>query len=187
MKKWLDKITGLFSKDAQHNEVKSPQAKGVNRESLNQFGDDLSEAHQRLFAALSQFVWIQGEPIPLIFDLDEAIYTEKGITRDTLQQLEACGLIHFEPGGFVKKKLGKHTRLFYCGRATKIGFSEDMDNQLDLGHVLLTDYGKSLISECHIQMNQAFYEYVIRRWYQSGYMVATIQINQKNNLIKAKK
>ena len=48
----------------------------------------------------------------------------------------------YESRGFVKKGLGKHTRLFYAGKPTKIGFSGETNNQLDLGHVLLTNTGE---------------------------------------------
>ena len=140
---------------------------------------ELSEDIKKIFAALHQFVWIQGEPLPLIFDLNETIYTQQNITQDTLAQLEKYGLIHFETGGFVKKKLGKHTRLFYCGKPTKIGFPNNMNNQLDLGCVILTERGKALLSIHDIHRNQAFYEYVIRHWYESNYVVTSIQVDQK--------
>jgi len=134
---------------------------------------------EKIFDALHQFVWIQGGPLPLIYDLDEPIYTQQGITRETLFELEISGLIHFEPGGFVKKRLGKHTRLFYCGKPTKIGFPNEMNNQLDLGSVMLTERGRTLLLFDKIRRNQAFYEYIIRRWYESNYVVTSIQIDRK--------
>ena len=173
MKKWLDNISKLLSRNTQRPK-REPQNTALDKETL-------SIENRRLFDTLCQFIWIQGEPIPLILDLNEKIYQEQGINQDALKQLEACGLIHFEPGGYVKKKLGKHTRLFYCGKPTKIGFPQDMNNQLDLGHAILTERGKSLASAQTIQNNQAFYEYVIDRWYRSGYMVASIQVDQRND------
>ncbi|MDR4651147.1 MAG: hypothetical protein MRJ52_01915 [Nitrosomonas sp.] len=146
----------------------------------NSADDLLSPESQRLFEALCQFIWIQGEPLPLILDLNEKIYTAQSITHETLRQLEFCGLIHFEPDGFVKKGLGKHTRLFYCGEPTKIGFPDAMHNQLDLGHVILTDYGKALAANIRIVRNPVFYEYVINRWFQAGYSVASIQIDRRS-------
>lgn len=147
--------------------------------------DLLSPESQRLFEALCQFIWIQGEPLPLILDLNEKIYTAEAITHETLRQLEFCGLIHFEPDGFVKKGLGKHTRLFYCGEPTKIGFPDaTMHNQLDLGHVILTDYGKALAVNIRIVRNPVFYEYVINRWFQAGYSVASIQIDRRSQRVK---
>ncbi|WP_256250623.1 hypothetical protein [Nitrosomonas sp. Nm51] len=139
----------------------------------------MSEDNKKLFTALHQFIWIQGDPLPLIFDVNASVYTDQGITAHALGQLATCGLINFNPCGYVKKKLGKHTRLFYCGRPTKIGFQRDMNNQLDLGCVILTEYGKALVSARNISRNKVFYEYVIRRWYQSGYLLSSIQVDQK--------
>jgi hypothetical protein len=65
--------------------------------------------------------------------------------------------------------------LFYFGRPTKIRFLEEAGNQLDLGHVLLTDKGKELtVTNCNVQGNQRFYEYVIEKWLQQGLVVSSI-------------
>ncbi len=149
-----------------------------NRDLQLELTNELSPNVKSIFEALHQFVWIQGGPLPLIYDLDEPIYAQQSITRLTLTELETSGLIYFEPSGFVKKRLGRHTRLFYCGRPTKIGFPDDMNNQLDLGHVILTERGKALLSLDKISRNQAFYEYIIRRWYESDYVVTSIQVDQ---------
>lgn len=130
------------------------------------------------FEALCQFMWVQGEPMPLIFDLNDEIYTKHGITLSALKHLDEIGLVKFETDGFVKKKLGKHTRLFYCGKPTKIGFPSDEDNQLDLGFVCLTEQGKSLVNTSNILYNQAFYEYVIKRWYRRGFILSSIQVDR---------
>lgn len=139
---------------------------------------DLPEDGRHLFEALCQFIWIQGEPLPLVFDVTDAVYAEQGITLPGLKRLEALELILFEANGYVKKGYGKHTRLFYCGKPTKIGFPDGANNSLDLGHVLLTDKGKQIFSSISCSRNQQFYEYVIQRWFQQGLMVASIQIDQ---------
>lgn len=143
---------------------------------------DLPEDGKHLFEALCQFVWIQGDPLPLIFDVTDTVYVEQGITLDGLRRLEALGLIFFEANGYVKRGYGKHTRMFYCGKPTKIGFSNEANNSLDLGHVLLTDRGKRIFSliTSSSRKNQRFYEYVVQRWFQQGLMVASIQIDRHN-------
>lgn len=143
---------------------------------------NLSEDDKCLFEVLCQFVWIQGDPLPLIFDVTDAVYAEHGITLTGLKRLEALGLILFETNGYVKKGYGKHTRLFYCGKPTKIGFPNEANNSLDLGHVLLTDKGKQIFTSIPCSRNQQFYEYVVRRWFQQGLTVASIQIDQHLNL-----
>ncbi|MEK7771921.1 MAG: hypothetical protein AAB703_03610 [Pseudomonadota bacterium] len=139
---------------------------------------DLNSSDDQLFKTLCQFLWIQGDPLPLIFDVENEVYTKCGITLSTLKYLEAMGLIVFDTNGFVKKGYGKHTRLFYCGKPTKVGFAHDENNYLDLGHVLLTERGKELASTYKASRNQQFYEYVINRWFQQGLLLSSIQINQ---------
>ncbi|WP_292923476.1 hypothetical protein [Nitrosomonas sp.] len=133
---------------------------------------------RRAFEALCQFLWVQGEPLPLVFDLNHSIYTNQGITAASLQGLADAGLIRFEKAGFVKKGFGKHTRVFYCGKPTKIGFQADENNCLDLGHVLLTERGKQLASSIPVARNQQFYEYVISRWFEQGLLLSSIQIDR---------
>ena len=131
--------------------------------------------NREVFASLCQFLWMQGQLIPLIYDLSHEVYSDQGITLPTLKALEAAGLISVNPAGYVKKGFGQHTRLFYFGRPTKIQFLEEAGNQLDLGHVLLTDKGKVLaVTNCNVQGNQRFYEYVIEKWLQQGLIVSSI-------------
>ncbi|MBS0298666.1 MAG: hypothetical protein JSR32_01830 [Proteobacteria bacterium] len=137
-----------------------------------------------IFEALCQFVWIQGDPLPLIFDAEDEIYTKQGINQSTLKRLEEAGLIIFDTSGFIKKGYGKHTRLFYSGKPTKIGFQTDSNNYLDLGHVLLTERGKKLALVSKVSRNQPFYEYVIERWHRQGLLLSSIQVNRNHNTDK---
>lgn len=143
---------------------------------------DLTQKEKCVFAMLCQFSWVQGEPLLLIFDVENEVYSKQGITLSVLKHLENIGLITFESKGFVKKGLGKHTRLFYCGRPTKIGFQDNENNSLDLGHVLLTACGKELASTIPVIWNQQFYEYVIRRWFEQGLVLSSIQIDRDRKL-----
>ncbi len=142
---------------------------------------DFSNKDRKLFEALCQFIWIQGDPLPLIFDVEDEIYTKQGINIATLRRLEAIGLITFEPSGYIKKGFGKHTRLFYFGQPTKIGFKNNENNHLDLGHVLLTHDGKKLASTSKSMRNQQFYECVINKWFQEGLILSSIQIDKNHN------
>lgn len=132
------------------------------------------EKDAALFLPLCQFIWVQGEPLPLIYNVEHPIYTRQGINLPVLKYLQAVGLISLEAAGYVKRKFGKHTRLFYFNTPTKIQFSKEAQNQLDLGHVLLTDKGKALATVCNATRNQGFYEYVIERWARQGLVVSSI-------------
>jgi hypothetical protein len=147
----------------------------------------LSESDKQIFEALHQFIWIQGDLLPLIFNWEDEVYTDQGITLITLKHLEAIGLISFDANGFIKKGFGRHARLFYYGKATKIGFLNDANNHLDLGHVLLTARGKELASLCKRSENRRFYEYVIRKWFKEGFIVSSIQIGRTKRFIREEK
>jgi hypothetical protein len=127
-----------------------------------------------LFNSFCQFVWVQGEPLPLIYEIEDPIYIKHGIDLPGLMRLKAIGLISLESVGYVKKRLGRHARLFYHGNLTKIQFPQGEGNQLDLGHVLLTDFGKDLATASHARRNQEFYEYVIERWFRQGLVISSI-------------
>ncbi len=158
---------------------------GKNAPTVEAFDLSVLQLDDRLiFETLCQFIWIQGDPLPLIFDVQNEIYTKQGITRSILARLEQLDLIVFEDSGFVKKGYGKHTRLFYGGKPTKIGFQANANNYLDLGHVLLTERGKKLSLAFNAPRNQSFYEYVIGRWYQQGLLLSSIQVDRNHNVEK---
>ncbi|SFQ03031.1 hypothetical protein SAMN05216419_104813 [Nitrosomonas cryotolerans] len=130
-----------------------------------------------LFKIFSQFIWVQGGPLALILDVEDEVYTKQGITSLTLRHLEKIGLVIVDPKGYVKGKFGKHTRLFYNGKPTKIEFPNKANNYLNLGYVLLTDPGKKLVMTCGTSRNQTFYEYVTRQWFEQGLILSSIQLN----------
>jgi hypothetical protein len=132
------------------------------------------EEDTALFKSLCQFVWVQGEPLPLIYDLEHPVYAKQGINLAALKHLEAMGLVSFDVIGYVKGRFGKHTRLFYFGKPTKIQFLQEAKNRLDLGHVLLTDKGKALATVFGAARNQEFYEYIIERWVRQGMVISSI-------------
>lgn len=134
----------------------------------------LDEEDVALFRSFCQFVWVQGEPLPLIYDVGHPVYTKQGINLAALKHLEAVDLVSFDPIGYMKGRFGKHTRLFYFGKPTKIQFAKEAENRLDLGHALLTDKGKKLATICGAKRNQSFYEYVLERWSQQGMVISSI-------------
>ena len=134
----------------------------------------LDDENVAVFTSLCQFVWMQGEPLPLVYDMEHGIYAKEGITLSTLRNLEAAGLIYIEQAGYVKRAFGRHTRLFYFGKPTKIQFPQEADNQLDLGHVLLTNKGKALARAYEVPRNQQFYEYVIQKWIEQGLITSSV-------------
>jgi hypothetical protein len=127
-----------------------------------------------LFRSLSQFMWVQGEPVLLIYEVGNGVYASQGVDLPALNRLETAGLLCVDPVGYVKKWFGKHTRLFYFGKPTKIQFPQDANNRLDLGHVILTEKGKTLAGVSSPTRNQKFYEYTIETWFRQGLVASSI-------------
>ncbi len=157
--------------------VQPPIARPLESKDSEGVSIKLSNEDKAFFTKFCQFVWVQGEPIPLIYDIKHEVYVSQGITLKLLKHFEALGLLMLEPHGYVKKNFGKHTRLFYAGKPTKIEFPNDGNNVLDLGNVLLTEAGKALAVSCCGSRNQAFYEYIISQWFKQGLILSSIQLD----------
>jgi len=118
-----------------------------------------------LFTSFCQFVWMIGTPTPLIFEVQDEIYEKGGIDFSMLKHLDSIGLISFESvSGYLKKGFAKKAVIFYYGRPMQLEFPADADNQLQVGHVLLTSTGSELVSICGSTRNDDFEEYVARKW-----------------------
>lgn len=128
-----------------------------------------------LFTKFCQFVWMLGIPCPLIYDVKDEVYSNEGITFSDLKHLDSIGLISFESvSGYQQQGLGKYAHFFYFGRPTLIEFQADKDNHVEIGHVLLTNTGRELVSVCGAVMNPDFYEYVISRWHKNGLILSSV-------------
>lgn len=133
-----------------------------------------------LFTTFCQFIWVVGEPTPLVFETKNEIYTKHGITFSTLKHLDAIGLISFESvSGYARTGFGKYAHVFYYGRPTAIEFGGDANNQLQTGHVLLTSTGKELVPICGSSPNQEFYQYVINKWHSQGMILSSIAVEPR--------
>ena len=143
------------------------------------FVSSIDKKDAALFTAFCQFVWMIGEPVPLIFQMDDPIFSAQGITFDSLKHLDAIGLISLETvSGYAKKGFAKYAHAFYYGMPTLIEFSADEQNQLEIGHALLTSTGKELISICGSTRNEAFYEAIIQRWSSRGLILASVIVKR---------
>jgi len=128
-----------------------------------------------LFTAFCQFVCVVGEPSPLIYEVDNEVYEKQGITFATLKHLDAIGLISFESvSGYARKGFSKYGHVFYYGQPMTLEFPNDANNQMSVGHALLTTTGRELIPICGSVRNQQFYEYVVGQWAKQGLIVSSI-------------
>jgi hypothetical protein len=129
-----------------------------------------------LFTTFGQFVWMFGEPTPLLYGLDEPIYKRSGLNFVTLKHLDAIGLLSFDwIAGYQHKGLPKIGQVKYFGTRILLQFPKDSDNTLELGKVLLTAIGKELVKICGAQRNEEFYQYVLSRWRGQSIVVQTVE------------
>ena len=131
------------------------------------FLSDLDKNEAELFAKLCGFVWQVGDLVPLVFDVESEIYNRSGINFGTLSHLDSIGLINFDSlAGFQKIKLPRTFSAYYYGQPLRLDLPEKFDNELDLGHVLLTRIGKELAPISGSKRMEGFWDYVRERWKQ---------------------
>jgi hypothetical protein len=126
---------------------------------------DLDKEDAILFMKLCGFGWMIGNVCPLIFDVQASIYSDNGINFNALSHLESLGLIQFNHlSGFRRLRIPKVATVFYYGRPVTLTFPKDAENDLKLGHVLLTRAGQQLAPVCAPTPVEGFFDYVMNHW-----------------------
>lgn len=129
----------------------------------------LDKYDAELFAKLCGFSWFSGHCLPLIYDIDAKIYHDEGITFTALQHLDDVGLICFQSvTGFSAKKLQRRIVFNYYGSPVEIAFSKDQENELILGHVILSKVGRELAPICGSKPVDGFFDHVLKKWFDCG-------------------
>lgn len=127
-----------------------------------------------LFTKFCQFVWMLGQPHPLIFDLENDVYKKQGINFGALKHLDTIGLISFESlSGYRRAQLPKQAVFSYFGHPTLFEFKKDNGNEVSIGKALFTQAGSELVSICGADRNQEFYEYSISELMEQGIILSS--------------
>ena len=126
---------------------------------------DLDKEDAVLFAQLCGFGWMIGNVYPLMFDVQASIYNDKAINFNTLSHLDSLGLIQFNHiSGFKRLRLPKSATVLYYGQPITLAFPNDVDNELEIGNVLLTRAGQQLAKVCESKPVDGFFQYVKEKW-----------------------
>jgi hypothetical protein len=134
---------------------------------------DLDKSDAELFTRLCGFTWVIANMVPLIYEVQNAIYNRHGINFITLSHLESIGLIRFDPlGGFQQIKLPKNFDVSYYGTQVSLEMPNESDNTLDLGNVLLTKVGEQLAPICGSQPVDGFLDFIRDKWRDLKYIKA---------------
>ncbi len=143
----------------------------ISKRTIN-FITSMDKKDAELFTKLSQFVWLMGDALPLIFDEYHKIYNNEGVDFSALKHLDDIGLISFEPLGYKRINLDQHAQLYYFGAHVRIKFNKARDNELQTGKVVFTQAGKELFPVCGAKKNNKYYKYVIDNWSKQGYVLS---------------
>ncbi len=130
----------------------------------------LDKSDAEAFSKLCSFGVFMADVFPLVYDTDHQIYTGHGVTFSLLSHLDSIGLIQFGGvAGFVRRGLSQKGHAYYYGLPLYIEFPQPENNQMQLGHVLLTKVGQQLAPICESRPRDGFVEYLKEKWKGLGY------------------
>ncbi|MGD9126236.1 MAG: DUF2806 domain-containing protein [Planctomycetia bacterium] len=144
------------------NEANSPGT--FSRRTVNLIAD-LDKQDAELFTNLCRFGWMIGNFTPLVFDYQHDVYNQQGINFISLHHLESLSLVQFNGiATFKQTGLPKEFAVLYYGTPVALTMPKDQNNNLDIGHVMLTNAGRQLAPICGSQPLPEFLEFVTERW-----------------------
>jgi Protein of unknown function (DUF2806) len=132
----------------------------------------LDKSDAGLFSEFCRFNFDLDTPTPLIYDVQDAIYNEHGLTFMSLSHLDTIGLIQFNDlVGYIRPGCPPNGYVLYCGQQIYIEFPNPSHCQLSLGKAVLTVAGSQLAPLCNGQPVSGFVEYVKQKWTALGYKI----------------
>jgi hypothetical protein len=134
----------------------------------------LDKSDAELFTSLCSFC--MDKDTLFIYTYDNQIYQQKGITFATLTHLDAIGLIMFNANKkFIGEFSEQETVWFdYFGTSIQVQSSYWRGEKfsLNVGHALLTKFGKELVPICGAVKTADFLDYCIKQWKWHGHTVS---------------
>ena len=130
----------------------------------------LDKKDAQLFTSLCGYSISGGSIFPIILDVQNEIYTKRGINFQSLNHLEDQGLIKLNNvTGFELKRLPKHITLLYFGIPVSIEFNQENNNTLNIGKVMLTKAGQELAPIAGSAMDIEYLKYLVGTWNSMGH------------------
>lgn len=125
----------------------------------------LDKSDAMLFTRLCSFGWFLNDIVPLIYNLQNDIYKNYGITFNDLKHLDDIGLISFSGvGSYAKQGLPEVVPIHYYGTPIHIQFPNKENNELVIGKVLLSKTGDELALISGSKPVDGFVDYVLGVW-----------------------
>ncbi len=137
------------------------------------FISSIDKSDAKLFTSLCSYGWLLEsiEPTiePLIYDVDDEIYTKNKITFASLIHLDDIGLISFKDIATISRThLRKTIKIFYYGTPINIRFKNQENNHLNTGKVHLSKVGQELAPISEGKPVPEFLDYVLKKWTEMG-------------------
>ncbi len=135
------------------------------------FLSDMSKKEADHFSCLCQFSAVcGGAGIAFVFNKEDGVYRENGLTFHVLSDVEAIGLVGCEYSLGVHLKLngrGESVVFEYHGESIAVSVDKVIDiagGTLKVGCVKLTQMGSELFSVCSVEPVDGFVDYVKDKW-----------------------
>ena len=142
----------------------------------------LDKADAEFFSKLCAYSWNVGQvgiPIPLIYDVNDSVYSEGGVFFGVLKHLDEIGLISFESlAAYQRLGLPQQTISLYYDRAVIIEFQNAENNALNTGHVMFSKAGVELAAVCGSKPVAGLMDYIVKKWTEFGYKVSAVPVTQ---------
>jgi hypothetical protein len=137
----------------------------------------LDKSDAELFTRFCTFVWTSsgsGGEFPLIYQINNALITEYGLTFETLTHLENIGLVNFNhSAGFSLPGLPQLFSLKYYDIDVNIEFPRENNNILGLGIAVLTRAGVQLAHISGGVKSDTYFMSMLEGWMNIGYILSS--------------
>lgn len=134
---------------------------------------ELEKSDALSFQNLLQFSFMFGGIQIAMFDTNDEIYKENGITFSLLTHLDNLGLLQFNNAmSFRFENLNKHGLVNFYNRMLILEFQNDGGNSLDFGHVFMTNVGQQIASLCNKTTSVKIQDYIISKWKEKGIKIS---------------
>ncbi len=126
---------------------------------------DLDKADAQLFTELCGFVWfIDKLIVPLVLNLRDKRYRDRGITFGALEHLQSLGLVRLPASSDYVVRLPEVTVFRYYQRSFERRFRSVPIPGFGVGKALFTRAGRQLAFVCHAQPVDGFFDYIFEKW-----------------------
>lgn len=113
-----------------------------------------------MFTVICQFTIEVSDIHPIIYNFDDEIYKEYGITFNVLSHLDDIGLLRFEHiGEFAATDLKKNAKAYYFGKEIPNAINYEI-NEIATGRAAFTNIGKELFAISGVVFQESIYHYL---------------------------